>query len=84
MDIGFFISCIKWMKYGFGDHLWNVSLAQLVKYAEVREHPCVSSLKINTIIPDCDSSGYFVLLGADARQVFHTLAVRVEFFPVSI
>jgi hypothetical protein len=33
-DIGFFVCCIQWMKYGFGRHLWNVSLADVVKYAE--------------------------------------------------
>jgi len=32
---GFFISCLEWMKYGFGDHLWNVSVVQLSKYAEL-------------------------------------------------
>ncbi|GME32721.1 integral membrane protein [Neofusicoccum parvum] len=34
MGIGFFICSIQWMQYGFGDHLWNVTLAQLLKYAE--------------------------------------------------
>jgi type IV secretory pathway TrbD component len=84
MDIGFFISCVEWMKYGFGDHLWNVSLAQLVKYAEVSERPYVFSSLINTFLSDSDSSRYFILLGADAHQVFHTLAVSLESFPVTI
>ncbi|OJD34097.1 uncharacterized protein BKCO1_25000123 [Diplodia corticola] len=34
MGIGFIVCCIQWMEYGFGDHLWNTSLAQVVKYAE--------------------------------------------------
>jgi len=33
-DIGFFVCCLEWMNDGFGQHLYNVSLAQVVKYAE--------------------------------------------------
>jgi len=82
MDIGFFISCVEWMKYGFGDHLWNVSLAQLVKYGEFSERPYIASSLINTFFSGSNSSRYFILLGADAHQVFHTHAVRLESFPV--
>jgi hypothetical protein len=80
MDIGFFISCVEWMKYGFGDHLWNVSLTQLVKYAEVSKRPYVPSLLINTFISDSDSGLYFILLGADAHQIFYSLAVSMSAF----
>ena len=34
VDIGFFIAGVNWMKYGLGDHLWNVSLEQLVEYGQ--------------------------------------------------
>jgi type IV secretory pathway TrbD component len=80
MDIGFFMSCVVWMKYGFGDHLWNISLAQLVKYAEVSERPYIASSLINTFISDSNTSRYFLLLGSDAHQVFHTLAVTLSPF----
>ncbi|GME26059.1 integral membrane protein [Neofusicoccum parvum] len=34
MSVGFFVCSIQWMQCGFGDHLWNVSVAMLAKYEE--------------------------------------------------
>lgn len=65
-DIGFFISCIVWMNDGFGDHLWNVSLAQLVQYAEVSILFVMKSCNELTSSTELNICHNTVLLGAYA------------------
>ncbi|KAB2578641.1 hypothetical protein DBV05_g2782 [Lasiodiplodia theobromae] len=34
LSVAFFVCELQWMQYGFGEHLWNVSVAQAKEYAQ--------------------------------------------------
>ncbi|OJD35010.1 uncharacterized protein BKCO1_19000197 [Diplodia corticola] len=34
LSVAFFVCEVQWMQYGFGDHLWNVTVAQAKEYAQ--------------------------------------------------
>lgn len=58
------------MQYGFGKHLWDVSLESMSNYAQVQVFPKLYLWVADFLNVACHARRHLVLLGSDAHEIF--------------